>query len=126
MERKVYVCDLCDRRFASKQRLDYHKDHSVCQKPDPNICPYCDMRFCRKERLQYHLDHMVCLNKPKLIMRKQTPTIPTSQVSEEIGYQNFSKEELIHLMQLKDTEIRVLKENPKTVNNNINTGFCQF
>ena len=130
-----YVCDLCQRHFTSKRRLTYHVDHDVCQK-QLHKCPLCGSVFSRDSCLQYHLEHKVCQNKKKLVL-KMSPAnliVNTPIESEQMSFPSreqlltHSKEELVEqvlhekqLGQLKDTEIRVLKENPKTVNFNIVT-----
>ncbi|WNY28313.1 hypothetical protein MmiEs2_04980 [Methanimicrococcus stummii] len=36
-KKKRFVCDLCEKEFASKQRLNYHYEQKVCG--DPNEMP---------------------------------------------------------------------------------------
>ena len=116
MEKKIHVRDLCGRHFSTKQTLLYHTEHNVCQKEQKYICPDCGFVFKRKEPLMYHVNHHVCHKKIQLLLRTQSSTKSDHPLALE-QLLTHSKEELAQLVQLKDTEIRVLKENPKIVNN---------
>jgi hypothetical protein len=129
MEKKTWVCDWCAKKFCAKQKLQYHIDHKVCQKVSKHICITCGYIFTRKEQLQYHIEHDVCVKKQRLTLRIQKPHIDVTPVCSIEQLLTHSKEELAQQLiclqqreQLKDTEIRVLKENPKTVINIVNFG----
>ena len=112
------ICILCSKEFSSNQRLKYHVEKKVCQK-NIHKCQQCGHIFNRKTHLQYHIEHNVCHKKTKIVLKKQNFSTD--------AYSSYTKEELITQLQLKEkeniklsTEVRVLKENPQTVNNNIN------
>lgn len=56
-------CDSCGKYFQSKQALNYHVEHNVCQ--HKYQCLKCAKVFTSKRRLIYHTDHNVCTKKSK-------------------------------------------------------------
>jgi hypothetical protein len=115
----THSCPECKKNFCSKQRLEYHITNNVCGKQS-HPCPNCGHQFNRKTHLQYHLDHEVCQKKIPLKLKK----VDKCDVPQNEHYESYSKDELIAKLQLRDkiiiqleTETKVLKENPKIVNN---------
>lgn len=48
------TCHLCGRSFFAKNKLRYHVEHGVCQKPDMT-CTKCGKTFTRRTRFNEHL-----------------------------------------------------------------------
>lgn len=48
-----FKCDLCGRSFTTKNKLCYHVEHGVCQKPDMT-CTKCGKTFTRRTRFNEH------------------------------------------------------------------------
>ena len=68
-------CELCHRKFTSKQTLDYHLTHGVCTKQNQNkTCPYCGFIFTAHSALLNHVSHNVCggVKKPKPVLKLKT------------------------------------------------------
>lgn len=99
-----YQCSKCYKQLSSKQNLDYHISHNVCV--SKYVCPRCHVSFSSKRILDNHIQREVCLKKPKLTLKNQQ----VNQTVEQLTLEN---------LQLKG-EIKALKENPQTVNNNTN------
>lgn len=113
--KSVISCVLCGKTFSSNQRLQYHMNNKVCQKAG-HTCDKCGQQFSRKVHLQYHTDHNVCQKKGKMILKIKSPTVESysSYTTEELNVQlQRNEQKNIQLV----TEVRVLKENPQTVNN---------
>jgi hypothetical protein len=104
-------CDLCGKSFTSKQNLEYHNSHKVCQK---NVikCDLCGSVFTKKTSLSYHLENKVCEKKPHLLLKKKTLPHPVTQ------YKNLSKNELLLKVVQLEGKIEALTENPTTTVNN--------
>lgn len=104
---------MCGKSFSSKQRLTYHTERKVCQK-HVYRCQSCGLTFTTNYRLQYHTIHNVCQKKTKLFVKQKQKQQNTSDIN---FYKNLSKDELIIKLIQSETESRVLKEHPQTVNN---------
>lgn len=108
---KMYFieCTFCQKSFTSKQSLQYHISHNVCQKPG-KICPKCGYKFANKSALIYHTNNDVYGStgtcKKKITLKK--------------NYENMSREEMIQHMSHLEGQVEALKENPRTINNNNN------
>lgn len=76
-------------------------------------CNKCHKNFTRKVNLQYHLDHNVCDKKTKITLKFKNNNNPTD-------YENMTKQELLSEINQLKGENKALKENPKTINNQIN------
>ena len=102
-----FQCLLCLGTFATKQRLDYHIEHNVCQKHRSFQCLKCEKQFASAQTLNYHVEHKVCQKKPikpkpKLVLRQHT-----SQSTSEI--------ELLKL------EVALLIRENRTLKNHLQT-----
>ncbi|XP_031561208.1 zinc finger protein 112-like [Actinia tenebrosa] len=54
-------CSECNRSFSSRQRLQYHAERNVCQRPKATtICDICSRVFSSPQALKYHVDNAVC------------------------------------------------------------------
>jgi hypothetical protein len=102
-------CERCDKEFITKQGYEYHVERNVCVKPD-RTCDKCGHTFVSKVKLLYHLEHKVCDKKPKhdICIKSITSSRET---------------ELLQKVAVLEAEKKVLIENPKTVNNQINFIF---
>jgi len=113
-------CEKCGKTFTSKQNLNYHLSHNVCQK---NIikCDLCGSIFTTKNSLSYHVINKVCVKKSLQIKKK-------IQLKSQINvYEKLSKSELlVKLLQLEG-KIDTLTENvgviPTTINNTTNNNI---
>lgn len=76
-------------------------------------CNKCHKQFTRKINLQYHIDHNVCEKKTKI-------TLKIKNNNNHINYEGMTKQELLSEINQLKGENRALKENPKTINNQIN------
>ena len=59
----IPICNVCGKSFRNGQGLDYHKQHSVCQK---YLCSFCGHRFKSSLGLKYHTEHRICLPAKKI------------------------------------------------------------
>jgi hypothetical protein len=56
-----FICSVCKKSFASRQRLDYHTSRNVCvSNEEENKCMMCDNFFSSKQKLEYHTKNTVC------------------------------------------------------------------
>lgn len=99
-------CSLCKKTFTSKQSLDYHIKHEVCKKLKK--CEKCGQRFATKSTLAYHTENGVCEKKKKHVIKLKTDS-----------YEDLSKNALLLKIAHLEGENEALKNNPKTVNNNL-------
>lgn len=111
INRRFFKCEQCEKEFT-KRGYDYHVIHNVCTKTD-RTCDKCGYTFASKVKLQYHIEHRVCDKKTKLQTNVSTST-PISS-SREV--------ELLQKVAVLEAEKKILLENPKTVNNQINFIF---
>ena len=114
------ICLLCGKEFSSNQRMKSHMEKKVCQKK-PHTCEKCGRCFSSNTWLKYHIEHNVCQKKQKIVLK-----IDQSKQIKEENYNNLTKEELVTKLIQSETEIRVLKEHPQTINNiNLIVNFGQ-
>ena len=53
INRKVHVCMVCNKIFATKKKLSDHKNHVHCPR---ELCDICQQTFTTKRNLQRHKD----------------------------------------------------------------------
>ena len=88
-------CNICHKKFAKKQGLEYHLIHKVCIKPD-KTCNKCGYQFATKAMLKYHIENEVCNNKDqkkKLLLKKKC--------------ENYTNEELLIKVAVLEAEIEL-------------------
>lgn len=118
----VVNCPVCQKQLYDKRNLERHLEKKVCQKDQHKTCPKCSKVFSSKQKCEIHIKNGVCLS--------HTPSAPpfttdTTVTTITHNYDTLSPQQLIAELQSKEneigqlkTEVRVLKENPQTVNNN--------
>ena len=87
----MFSCDLCNKKFVSKQRLQYHKENQVCSLEKFNyMCIYCTNGYKHKQSLSRHMK--VCKKRTK----NRNLTKCSSQLSEFTKEIPSQKNELPH------------------------------
>lgn len=130
----LFQCPVCYKSLSTKARLIYHIKNNVCQKSTRKgfVCPKCHKCFTTNQTLQYHLSHKVCNGKIELNDEMTTTTSPTTMTTSVSQPNDILKtkpkmvlkvnkeQQLLHKIELLETELRTLKEHPQTVHNGDN------
>jgi hypothetical protein len=129
-----YLCQECDKEFATKQGLQYHLSKKVCHKTKGIICNYCDKEFTARSSLSRH----------KKSFCKQITDEDIQEIIDdvnEISIKSKSNEDMVKIYQMmirlreenkmlkydNDTLQKKVSKNEKTlitsdITNNINNG----
>ena len=52
----MFQCNLCNKKFRSKQRLEYHEKNQVCSTEKIHyFCIYCTKAYKHKQSLARHI-----------------------------------------------------------------------
>lgn len=95
-------CEDCHRTFASRQTLEYHLNHHVCQK-NKFVCSTCQKQFTTMRGLNYHTNNCVCEKKISLKLKDHNK------------YVHLTKDELLTKVAKLEGKVEALTENPKNV-----------
>ncbi len=90
-----YLCDVCNRIFATINGLQYHVKNKVCEKYK---CIKCDTYYANSTTYKYHLLHNVCDKKiiskpkPKIQLKPIQPQsmLLQSTINDDELYDNFN------------------------------------